>query len=305
MTTASAPGKLMLMGEHAVLYGAPCLVTALDERLTVSIEQTGNKTEIIAPQALSTAFVEAALAEARTAWHLPETGLRVTTQSGFSGKYGFGSSAAVTVGVLTAIAALFEEAPTHDELFRVGRAVVAKVQGTGSGFDIASAVWGGTLWYAQKGEVIEDLPDFRECAFIVGYSGVKADTKTLIAEVAAKRARETEKVERICAAIGDLVHQGKDAFVAGDWVRLGTYMNFNQEYLRDLGVSTEALEALIAAAKKAGAWGAKLSGAGGGDCMIAISSSDSKEAIAQAIMDAGGEIVNVVPHAPGVRMEPS
>lgn len=303
--TASAPGKLMLMGEHAVLYGAPCLVTALDERLTVSVEQTGDKDEIIAPQASSTAFVEEAIAEARTQWHLPDVGLRVTTRSGFSGKYGFGSSAAVTVSVLTALAALFEKAPSHDELFRAGRAVVARAQGMGSGFDIASAVWGGTLWYAQKGEVIEDLPGFRECAFIVAYSGVKADTKTLIAEVAAKYARETGKVDRIFAAIGDLVHQAKDAFIAGDWPRFGTYMNFNQEYLRDLGVSTQALEALIAAAKKAGAWGAKLSGAGGGDCMIAISSSDSKEAIQQAIKDAGGEIVNVAPHAPGVRIEPS
>lgn len=303
--TASAPGKLMLMGEHAVLYGAPCLVTALDERLTVSVEQAGNKTEIIAPQSSSTQFVEAAITEARTQWHLPDVGFQVTTRSGFSGKYGFGSSAAVTIGVLTAIAALFEKAPTHDELFRVGRAVVTKAQGMGSGFDIASAVWGGTLWYAQKGEVIEDLPDFRECAFIVGYSGVKADTKTLIAEVAAKHARETEKVDRICAAIGDLVHQAKDAFIAGDWMRLGTFMNFNQEYLRDLGVSTESLEALIAAAKKAGAWGAKLSGAGGGDCMIAISPRDSKEAIQKAIKSAGGEIIDVAPHAPGVRIEPS
>lgn len=304
MTTASAPGKLMLMGEHAVLYGAPCLVTALNERLTVSVEQTGNSVEIIAPQASSTAFVEAAIAEARRQWHLPDVPLRVTTKSGFSGKYGFGSSAAVTIGVLTAIASLFEKAPTHDELFHMGRAVVARAQGMGSGFDIASAVWGGTLWYAQKGEVIEDLPDFRDCAFIVGYSGSKADTKTLIAEVAAKHARETEKVDRIFAAIGDLVHQAKDAFVAGDWVRLGTYMNFNQEYLRDLGVSTEKLEALIAAAKKAGAWGAKVSGAGGGDCMIAISSNDSKEAIVRAVKDAGGEIVTVAPHAPGVRVEP-
>jgi mevalonate kinase len=159
------------------------------------------------------------------------------------------------------------------------------------------------LWFVRQGEVIEDLPDFLDCVLIVGYSGSKADTKSMIADVAKKRASDPQKVDRIFEAIGTLVAQGKEAYVAGDWARLGTYMNFNQEYLRDLGVSTEKLEALIAAAKKAGAWGAKLSGAGGGDCMIAIAPSDKREAIEQALTHAGGEVVHVLPHEPGVRIE--
>jgi mevalonate kinase len=305
MITTSAPGKLMLMGEHAVLYGSPCLVSAISQRLTVSIEETGERLEIIAPQAANTSFVEEAIAVAKKTWSLSPKGLRVTTKSAFSGTYGFGSSAAVTVGTLAAMAALFGKSPTHDELFSLGRKVVGEVQGAGSGFDIASAVWGGTLWFVRQGEVIEDLPDFRDCMLIVGYSGSKADTKSMIADVAKKRASDPQKVNRIFSAIEKLVVQAKDAYVAGDWPRLGTYMNFNQEYLRDLGVSTEKLEALIAAAKKAGAWGAKLSGAGGGDCMIAISSNDTKEAVQNALIAAGGEVVLVAPHAPGVRIEPS
>ena len=80
-------------------------------------------------------------------------------------------------------------------------------------------------------------------------------------------------------------------------------MDFNQEYLRDLGVSSEKLEALIFAAKHAGALGAKLSGAGGGDCMIALVTNDTKKFVESAIEKVGGQIMQVQPNAKGVRVE--
>ena len=80
-------------------------------------------------------------------------------------------------------------------------------------------------------------------------------------------------------------------------------MNFNQEYLRDLGVSTEKLESMIYAAKQAGAYGAKLSGAGGGDCMIALVLTEKKKEIEDAIVSAGGVVVPVSVHKEGVRVD--
>ena len=142
-----------------------------------------------------------------------------------------------------------------------------------------------------------------EMPLIVGYTGVKADTVTLVNQVAQKKEKNPEKVERIFQAITKLVDEAKSRILEGDWKRVGKLMDFNQEYLRDLGVSSEKLEAMISAAKKAGAWGAKLSGAGGGDCMIALGSNDKNEAIRQAIADAGGVVIGVRPNAPGVRTE--
>lgn len=301
--TVSAPGKLMLMGEHAVVYGHPCIATAVNMRLNVSIEAAGNTIDIQAPHVTNTKFVDAAISLATKQWKLSYPGLRVRTQSTFSGRYGFGSSSAVTVGVITAMAGVFEKTPTHEEIFDLGLVVVRQVAGKGSGYDIASAVWGGTLWFVGGGKVVEDLPDFRECNLVVGYSGKKGDTRLLVEEVAKKRSADGKKVNRIFEGIEKLVVQGREAFIKGDWMRLGTYMNFNQEYLRDLGVSTEKLESLISAAKSAGAWGAKLSGAGGGDCMVAIASSDKKEGVRKAIQEASGETVDVEPHAEGVRVE--
>ncbi|MBI3342890.1 hypothetical protein HY032_01920 [Candidatus Gottesmanbacteria bacterium] len=125
----------------------------------------------------------------------------------------------------------------------------------------------------------------------------------IVRAVSEKYKKYPQKIERIFQAIAKLVEEAKSRMLEGDWERVGKLMDFNQEYLRDLGVSSEKLEALISAAKKAGAWGAKLSGAGGGDCMIALAKSEKREAIRKAIMEVGGQVIDVRPNAEGVRVE--
>lgn len=275
--TTSAPGKLMLFGEHAVVYGYPCIVTAIDQRLVVQPGQAQGDTR----------FIDAAI----KVWGKGNE--KFSAQSSFSGKYGFGSSSAVTVVTLKAL----RPQATSREIFDAAYKIVLDIQGKGSGFDVAAATYGGTLYYI-KNKTIEPLP-IKNMPLIVGYTGIKADTVLLIDQVAQKKKENLQKVERIFAAIGKLVDEAKEKMIEGDWERVGKLMDFNQEYLRDLGVSSEKLESLISAAKKAGAWGAKLSGAGGGDCMIAIGPPEIKEVIKQA----GGEVVNVTPNAEGVRVE--
>lgn len=303
MIAVTAPGKLMLMGEHAVVYGFPSLVTAIDERLTVEVEKiTENKVLVDTPQAGDTRFVDEAVRQAQKAWGIPSVGFRIKTQSNFSGKYGFGSSASVTVAVLKALAVLFKTEAAPRDLFDLSYKTVLAVQGVGSGFDVAAATYGGTIYFVTAGKVIEPL-EIKELPLIVGYTGMKADTTTLIKQVAEKKDKNLENVDRIFQAITKLVEEAKTRMLDGDWERVGRLMDFNQEYLRDLGISSEKLEAMISAAKKAGAWGAKLSGAGGGDCMIALGPSDKREAIQKAITEAGGEVIDVHSNAEGVRIE--
>lgn len=279
--TTSAPGKLLLFGEHAVVYGYPCIVTAIDKRLVVQQGRSQGDTR----------FIDAAI----KAWGEP--GQTFSAESSFSGKYGFGSSSAVTVATLK----MLRPDVDNTTLFNAAYKIVLDVQGTGSGIDVAAAVYGGTLYY-MKDKIIEPM-SVSDMPLIVGYTGVKANTTTIIKDVAAKRENEPQKVNKIFEAIGKFVEEAKQKMVEGDWERVGKLMDFNQEYLRDLGVSSEKLEALIAAAKSAGAWGAKLSGAGEGDCMIALAPIDKREAIQKAIQDAGGEVINVTPDAEGVRVE--
>jgi mevalonate kinase len=300
MLTISAPGKLMLLGGHAVVYGYPCITTALSERLQVMIEETeDNKVSFECPQVRDTRFVDAAIGVAVHEWGLTHKGFRISTSCTFSGKYGFGSSSAVTVALLKG---LKPDVPDRT-LFDAAYKIIVEIQGAASGFDVAAAIYGGTLYFVGGGKVIEPLaaPDM---PLVVGYTGVKADTKTLIADVAVKYAKEPEKVERIFKAIEKIVDEAKIYMTEGDWERMGRLMDFNQEYLRDLGVSSDKLETLIKAAKGGGAYGAKLSGAGGGDCMIALAAAGARQAVEEAITRAGGEVVHVTPNAQGVRIEP-
>lgn len=308
MLTVSAPGKLMLMGEHAVVYGHPCIVTAVSERLQVMMEKTTDgKITIDAPQVHDTRFLKQAIFEGNTAWNITQRGLLVKTQCNFSNCYGFGSSSAVTVATLFALTQLRNKKVTKKEVFDVAYKTVLKIQGVGSGFDVAAATFGKTLLYTKGGGILEELPwnlNDNGVSLVIGYSGVKADTPTIVKEIAKKREEQTERVDKLFSAIAKLVSQAKEAGNKGDWESVGKFMNFNQEYLRDLGVSTEKLESMIAAAKKAGAYGAKLSGAGRGDCIIALVSKDRRENVQNAIVQSGGTIVATQTNAEGVRVDP-
>lgn len=305
MITASAPGKIMLFGEHAAVYGFPCIVSAVGERISVSIEKTrDNIVSIDAPQCNNTRFIEEAIHQGRIAWNIHHEGLHIQTKSMLSSEYGFGSSSSVTVATLMALSGMYNIKLPLKHIFYVAYRTVQAVREAGSGFDIASAVYGGTILYKKGGGVPETIlwkNANAEC--IIGYTGIKSDTPSLIRSVAEKRKKYPERVERIFSAIGNIVEQVKGAITHGDRETIGKFMNFNQEYLRDLGVSTQKLEALIEAAKKAGALGAKLSGAGGGDCMIALVLRGKRKETEEAIMTAGGQIMRVHLHAPGVRYE--
>lgn len=295
----------MLLGEHAVVYGHPCIVTAVDQRLRVSIEKIGSGQVVIdAPQVTNTRFVDEALASYAQKFHRKPSGIKIFTQSSFSGVYGFGSSSAVTVATIKALAEYYRQVLSPQDLFDLSYKTIVAVQGVGSGFDVAAASFGGTLYYRKGAVELEQLTGHvTEFSLVVGYSGVKSNSVAIVNDVAQKRQKYPDKVNKVFVAIEKLVLQAKNAMKNGDWEAVGKYMNFNQEYLRDLGVSTQKLENLISVAVKARAYGAKLSGAGGGDCMVALVSAHTKGAVEGAIKKAGGEVVSVAVNASGARLE--
>ncbi len=318
--TASAPGKLLLLGDHAIVYGQPCIVTAVNQRMFVTVSQTNDDLLTInAPDVEISGYQKDM--HALTQGDLPkgvrfiehatynyfkayphEGGVSISTASEFSSTFGFGSSSATVVAVIVSLSQLFEQHLDNRAVFDLAYKTVLDVQGVGSGFDVASAIWGGTIFYSNKGEHIEPL-SIGTIPLVVGYSGTKADTTTMVQSVAEKYKANTEKMDRIFLAIGQFVNDAKEKLLEGDWERVGKLMEFNQEYLRDIGVSTEKLEGMIHAAKQAGAYGAKLSGAGGGDCMIALVPESRAQSISEAMTAAGGLVLPVICGAQGVRVE--
>jgi mevalonate kinase len=331
--TISAPGKLMLFGEHAVVYDRPCLVTAVDQRMRATVELIETpELQIEAPDVQvmgygkamvdlgegeipkGAKFVEFAVKHFME--EIPLTpftkggarggvftgGIKITTQSEFSSQFGFGSSSASTVCVIKALAQLSGKKLSNKQIFTLAYKTVLAIQGKGSGFDVAAAVYGGTLYFVTGGKVITPLT-IPSIPLLVGYSGVKADTVTLINQVKERANKYPQVIEGIYDAMEMIVPLAKEAIERADWQTVGELMNINQGYLSSLGVSSGKLEGMIFASRDAGAYGAKLSGAGGGDCMIMLAPEDKVKAVKEGIRKAGGENIHVQTNAEGVRVE--
>lgn len=265
-------GKLLLYGDFAVVYNRPCLVAAIDKKIEV---------ELVEEKLPESKFVAAARNLFEQKYGPVKFGFKI---KGFDSRYGLGSSAAVTVAVAKALFDVKKIKVSKKELFDFCYQVVKQVQGVGSGFDLAAAIYGGVVYFVTGGKKIEKLA-VKELPLVVGYSGVKADTATMIkkAKISDDFLRESER----------MVNQARTALENKDWESAGRLMNQNQIFLKQIGVSTLKLDSMIKAAVKAGAWGAKLSGAGGGDCMIALAGNDKKAAVVKAIGKVGGQILRV------------
>ena len=286
----SAPGKLMLFGEQAVVYGYPCIVTSVSSRIYVEIEKSGNFL-VDATQVKNHRFIEETVKIFCKKYNVSNNVL-IKTYSDFSSKFGLGSSSAVTVATIRALSQFYQIKISKKEIFDLGYRVVKQVQGVGSGFDIASATFGGTLYFVTGGKIIKQLI-IKNIHLVIGYSRVKADTTSIVKSLELKIENSELKYRKIFEKISKIVEEAKISLVNSDWKKTGELMNQNHQLLQDLGVSTKKLDKMCQVSVEAGAYGAKLSGAGGGDCMIALVSKDKKEPVENSIVNAGGEIINV------------
>lgn len=318
--TVSAPGKLMLFGEHGVVYGRPCIVSAVGQRMKATVELIDEPVfQLEAPDVSITdykkaiedagvgdipkgaKFVEVAVKNFLDKYPFGG-GIKVETESEFSSEFGFGSSSASTVCVVKALAELTGTKLDQKAIFDLAYKTVLDIQGKGSGFDVAAATYGGTLYYVTPGKVIESL-NIDSLPLIVGYSGLKFDTVTLVNQVSKLVEKYPQVIENVYSQIEKLVEQAKIALVSKDWVTLGELMNFNEGLLSILGVEGKKLADMIYSAREAGAYGAKLSGSGIGDCMIAVASEEKKKDVKKAITETGGKVIDVETNVEGVRVE--
>jgi len=319
MIKVSAPGKLMLFGDHAVVHGRPCIVTSVDQRMSVSLEKRNDNKIVLnapdinfknyivlvdnlaKPQPKEASFVLRAISNFFERYNL-KSGLEIETKSDFSMEFGLGSSSAVTVATIKALSELFEIKMENKGLFDLSYKTILDIQGVGSGFDLALAIYGGTLFFVTGGKIIEKI-EVQELPIIVGYTGMKADTPTLVKMVNKKLSEEPARVNKIFDEVEKIVNLARIEIENQNWEKVGELMNQNQKLLRKLGVSSQELENLIRAVLNAGAYGAKLSGAGGGDCMIAIANRENLNNAKIAIEKVGGQIIDVKIPVEGVKTE--
>jgi mevalonate kinase len=283
-----AHGKVILLGEHAVVHGEPALAAAVDRgvaargRVAQEPDATVDRLRVapwgvdvaVGPGATPTPEPVRPLARAFQAILDGFSGTRprveVDVTVGIPGGAGLGCSAALGVAVLAAVEhALGQESSPATRAER-SLAWERVFHGNPSGVDNAVAALGGVLWF-RRGEPPAPVEVGAPLHLVVAHSGSAASTKTMVDGVAARLAgSEGPAAGRRVQEIGRLALEGRRAIEAGDPAALGPLLDQAQEALSFLGVSTDRLEALCAGARQAGALGAKLTGAGGGGCVIAL-----------------------------------
>ena len=299
MTVSSAPGKLYLFGEHAVVYGEPAVACAIDRRARVTAEvrgddrlrvesrdltldgftveydgDAGDDMDVDVPTPLVEAamgYVEGAVEQARDAADAPDAGLDLIVESDIPLGGGLSSSAAVIAATIDAASReLGVDLPPGDLADRAYRVEHDVQDGQASRTDTFCSTVGGAV--RVEGEDCRRLGDPPNLPFVVGYDGGAGDTGELVAGVRELR-EEYDFAADTVRAIGDLVRRGERALAAGDVGTVGRLMDFDHGLLSALGVSARSLDAMVWAAREAGADGAKLTGAGGGGCIVALDDS--------------------------------
>lgn len=285
---ASAPANTMLMGEHAVLFGYPALVCALQQRIYVQAARRTDGLLVIesqlghyqAPMSSPTADQRLEFVLHAIAISLPAVGgLTITIVSDFGHTLGLGSSAAVSVATIAALSLLQQPVLEPLTIMHQAIAVVRSVQGRGSGADVAASTLGGIVEYtanpisAQPVALPESAWQYAPDMCLV-YCGYKTPTPAVIAQVALAAAKQPQLFADLYAQMGACVSASMVALAQRDWPQFGTHVNQYQSLMRELGVSDDAIEKILSLgaqqAPAVGQFAGKISGSGLGDCVLLL-----------------------------------
>jgi len=307
MTVAISPGKIILLGEYGVLYGKPALAMAVSLKVAVNIEPSTSYT---------VNYREMDRKKHTYIWEAIEkiwkgSPLSITTFSQIPSASGLGSSAAITTATTAALLAMKNEF-SKEKVAKNAFEIEYAVQGMASPIDTSTCSYGnavmvwekekdGYIWSVSKNNYRWfiypfDVPDIN---IVIGISNEKSRTTEVVKKV--KKFMEHSSFARdLINEMESLVLEGITALKKKDIVRFGEIMNENHKILYNIGASSPQIEKLIAAARKAGAYGAKITGAGGGGSIIAIG--EDAEKIMNALKSKGKDAYIVIPDKEGVKV---
>jgi mevalonate kinase len=270
-----AYGKVILLGEHAVVYGVPALAVGIDRGALAQarpIARGPSTLQIRGTRAVSTDETESDLARAfrdvlaACDYSAP---LHVDVSTDLPAGAGLGCSAALGVAIVRAVEAFSgREGPIEQTIARA-MAWERVFHGNPSGIDATVAATGGCRWFVRGG-ANEGLRLGASLSLAIGHTGLPSSTKGMVEGVARLRQRRPEVVAKAFEGIEALVRNARAALEVGDVRSLGKLFDLNQMLLSGLFVSSSEIEQLCDLARRAGALGAKLTGAGGGGCVAAL-----------------------------------
>ena len=293
--TGKANGKVILLGEHAVVHGAHALAVGLPDRMTVEVEPMDGPITLKVPAWGLTTDASAredsgrALRDMIGVLGIRPFGMRLTGRTDLPPRSGLGASAALAAASARAIGEMTRNKYDFDTLFRAVQASERVFHGNPSGLDAAVALGGGVIRFSVgDGASHTGAPP---PPIVVIHSGQEGKTSNMVDRVAARMYSYPEDSAKKLEAMDRLAERGTDAIRVWDLPTLGSLMIENQRYLDWFGVSTPALNKICAVAIGAGALGAKLTGGGGGGCAVALVTLEYREAVCASVKAAGFRVV--------------
>ena len=300
-------GKIILFGEHSVVYGYHAVAAPIGLSVRAQVTRQESGTQLIIPGSDSLASADsdlpvriAALITERLS--MSQEGMRIEVFPGVPWASGLGASAALAVAVIRAVANCFDIALTDNEVSALAFECEQIVHGTPSGIDNTVATFGQPILYrkangAGAAEFSVVSPP-HPIPVVIGLTGVRSLTARTVSLVRSAWMKSPARYDAIFEQIDGLALAGVQALERGDIAELGDLMNINHGLLNALQVSSPELEALVDIARRSGALGAKLTGGGGGGAMIALTEDDRTTAVADSMRKAGYATYVTEIHAP-------
>lgn len=313
MAIASAPGKLILFGEHFVVYGLPAIATAIESRTVAEVyrakhyslvdnrpETPGYKKEKYDQQVDSIRRIFKAMEVVGNEVGIVLGGDLVTAS-------GAGASGASCSAIAAALNEEFKLGLNRQEINEVAYEGEKGYHGTPSGIDNSCSTFGGFIWFkkdpASGNRTIEPMHPEISISIVMGNTGITSNTTKVMEDVMKEREEDPQRFKRIFDEYVKIAEEARSALERKELGEIGRLMNRNHALLEEMGVSCPELEKLVDIALENGALGAKLTGTGRGGLMIALVTDETKAEVASAIEEAGCKSEITAIGAEGVRIE--
>ncbi|HEX5457113.1 MAG TPA: mevalonate kinase [Candidatus Nitrosotalea sp.] len=284
ISVASAPGKVILFGEHFVVYGIKAILCSIDKRITATSQFIDGKTVRIrsslgefemdmdslnnldnVQQKFMRPFfyiVQKAIEK-----NFTEQGIDIVIESEIPSGAGLGSSSAACVAVTASVNGLFHKL-SKDEVMKIAIQAERTIFEQNSGADSSVSTFGGLVLYDLKNG-FQDIASRNDLSFVISNSAQVHDTQDVVMQVKNFREKNEDLFSKLCNEETDIVNNAITSLKENNLNKLGSLMLKNHDLLKQIGVSTEKIDFLVNEAKKT-SHGAKITGAGGGGCIISL-----------------------------------
>jgi mevalonate kinase len=305
MGKGSGFGKTILFNEHFVVHGVPGIVSAIDSAADAEVKRNGTGITVEDTRKGAKGYAEKKRIQQKESIENmlksmnidPETvSMRIWLGGNLPGFSGIGASAASSVAIARAMADEFEMDLPDEKINEAAYEAEKAYAGTPSGIDNTAATFGGLIWFKRNlsggPNTIERLSIREPVEIVIGNTGIVANTKAMVAGVGERKKRYPDKYNALFKQAEDLAFIAREALEDFDLRKVGNLMNENHRLLQEIEVSCKELDHLVKLAREQGAFGAKLTGGGGGGCMVALTPrKDLQEAVATAMEQQGFKVL--------------